>query len=47
MRRPDGTTAPAAAVELPDGSFRMRATPRPDGSGYDVQAILQGPVTVT
>lgn len=47
VRRPDGTTANAAGVELPDGSYRLRATPRRDGSGYDVEALLQGAVLVT
>jgi hypothetical protein len=47
VRRPDGTTAAAAGVELPEGSYRLTATPRPDGTGYDVTALLQGAVTVT
>lgn len=47
VRRPDGTTLAATAVELPDGAFTVQCTPRPDGSGYDVDVILQGDVTVT
>lgn len=47
VRRPDGTTAQAGGIELAEGSYRLTATPRPDGSGYDVTALLQGPIAVT
>lgn len=47
VRRPDGTSATAAGVELPEGSYRLTVTPRPDGSGYDIEALLQGSVLVT
>ena len=46
VRRPDGTTADVAGVELVEGAYRVNATPRPDGTGYDVRVLLQGPVTV-
>lgn len=47
IRRADGTTATARAIELPDGPFRLRLTPRGDGTGYDVEAILEGDVVAT
>jgi hypothetical protein len=47
VRRPDGSTIAATAVELPEGGFRLACTPRPDGTGYDVEVLLQGDVTVT
>ena len=46
VRRPDGTTADAVGVELPEGAYRLTATPRPDGTGYDVVVLLQGAVNV-
>jgi hypothetical protein len=46
VRRPDGTTVDATAVELPDGAFRLSATPLGDASGYDVRVLLQGAVNV-
>ena len=46
VRRPDGTEAEVAGVELPAGEYRITATPRPDASGYDVEALLQGQVNV-
>ena len=45
VRRPDGTTAPAARVELADGPFELTVVPLPDGSGWTVDALLQGAVT--
>jgi hypothetical protein len=47
VRRPDGAVADAVGVELPDGAYRLTATPRPDGTGYDVVVLLQGAVNVT
>lgn len=47
VRRPDGATVATASVELPEGPFELTITPRPDGSGYDVDAVLQGAVQVT
>ena len=47
VRRADGTTVDAVGVELPNGAYRLTATPRPDGTGYDVVALLQGEVQVT
>ena len=35
---------PAQRVELPAGDFTVRFTPRGDGSGYDVEALLRGTV---
>ena len=46
VRRPDGTVTEVAGIDLPDGAFRLTATPRPDGTGYEVEALLQGAVTV-
>jgi hypothetical protein len=47
VRNGDDTTVDSPTVELPDGPFELTFTPRPDGSGYDVSAVLQGTVTVT
>lgn len=47
VRQPDGTTHEATGVELPEGAYSLTATPRPDGTGYNIRALLQGPVTVT
>jgi hypothetical protein len=46
VRRPDGTVADVAGVDLPDGAFRLTATPLADGTGYEVEALLQGEVAV-
>jgi len=46
VRRPDGSSAPAARVELVDGPFELTAVPAPDGSGWTVDVLLQGEVTV-
>jgi hypothetical protein len=46
VRRSDGTVAEVAGVELPAGEYRLTATPRPDATGYDVEALLQGQVNV-
>lgn len=47
VRRHDGVTVQASGVELPAGQYRVSFTPRPDGTGYDVDALLQGDVTVS
>ena len=47
VRRPDGTTVDAVGVELPTGGYRLTATPKPDGTGYDLVALLQGEIQVT
>lgn len=47
VRRPDGSSPSAVSVELREGSFRVSATLRPDGTGYDVRVLLQGEVFVT
>lgn len=47
VRRHDGVTVRAAGVELPEGQYRVTFTPRADGTGYDVDALLQGDVTVS
>ena len=47
VRRADGTTAEATAVELPSGSFRVRASPAADGPGYVLDdVLLEGDVVV-
>ena len=46
VRRADGTVAEVAGVELPEGEYRITATPRADATGYDVEALLQGQVNV-
>ena len=46
VRRSDGTVAEVAGVELPEGEYRITATPRPDATGYDIEALLQGQVNV-
>lgn len=48
VRRPDGTTATATAVELPSGSFRIAFTPTADGAGFTLDdALLEGAVVVS
>lgn len=47
VRRPVGDPVDATAVELPDGRYRLTIRPLPDGTGYEVEALLQGDVQVT
>lgn len=47
VRRPNRATITQALVELPEGRFDIRCTLRPDGTGYDVEALLEGEVLVT
>lgn len=47
VRRPIGDPVAATAVELPEGRYRLRITPLADGSGYTIEALLQGEVQVT
>ena len=46
VRRPDGTVTDVTGIDLPEGEYRLTATPRADGTGYDVEALLQGAVNV-
>jgi hypothetical protein len=42
----EGAESAATAVELPEGRYSVRFTPRSDGAGYDVDILLQGAVQV-
>jgi hypothetical protein len=47
VEQPTGTPADATKVELPDGQYRLTITPLADGSGYEIEALLQGDVELT
>lgn len=47
VEQPAGTPADATRIELPEGRYRVTITPLADGSGYEVEALLQGDVQVT
>jgi hypothetical protein len=44
VTQPSGATVDVDQIELPAGDFQVSFTPRGDGSGYDVTALLRGPV---
>jgi hypothetical protein len=44
VEQPSGETVTLDQIELPAGEFAVKFTPRGDGTGYDVDALLRGEV---